>query len=163
MKKLILIICLFFAGTIVYAQLPQRADIYAGKYEGKQNTQRMQQMQSARIAFFTTELDLTPAEAEVFWPIYNRLWKEKESVHKEAQTALKGISKHIKKEKILPEAELKALIDKYIGGNSAIGALDKKYYAELLAIIPIEKIARLYKAEEDFRMKMIHQLRRDRD
>ena len=163
MKRLVLIICLFFAGTIVYAQLPHKGDIYSGKYEGKQDTQRMQQMQSARIAFFTTELDLTPAEAEVFWPIYNRLWKEKESVHKEAQTALKGISKHIKKEKILPEAELKALIDKYIDGGFAIGALDKKYYAELLAIISIEKIARLYKAEEDFRMKMIHQLRRDRD
>ena len=162
MKRIGLVICLLLAGTIANAQLPKMSPNHV-KHDGKQNAQRMQQMQSAKIAFFTVELDLTPAEAEVFWPTYNRLWKEKESAHKAAQTALKSISMHFKKDKALTETELKAVMDRYIENYAAVGELDKKYYAEFLAIMPIEKIARLYKAEEDFRMKMIRDLRKPQD
>ena len=34
-------------------------------------------MMSEKIAFITTELELTPEEAQVFWPVYNQIAKEK--------------------------------------------------------------------------------------
>ena len=164
MRRIVLITCLLLSSTLIYAQLPQIEKDRSGypkKQSEKQNGQRMQQVQSARIAFFTAELDLTSEEAEVFWPIYNRLWKERETAHKEAQKSLKDISQYVKGEKKLSEAELKVLLLQYVDRNIAIGDVDKRYYNEFVNVIPIDKIARLYKAEEDFRMRMIHQLRRD--
>jgi len=170
MKRIILVAILGLIGNIAYSQLPGREDTdgkvvklsFYKKYDGEQENKRMQQLQSARIAFFTTEMELTPAEAERFWPLYNKMWKEKESAHNTAQIALRYISMHIKGEKELAtEAELKALLAKYVENNASIGAIDKKYQAEFFNIISVEKLAKLYKAEEDFRMKMIHQLRRE--
>ena len=168
MRRIILITTLFLIGNMVYSQLPNRENGKSvkpppyGKYDGEQENKRLQQIQSARIAFFTAEMELTPAEAEHFWPIYNKMWKEKESAHNAAQKTLRDISSHIKGEKrVATEAELKALLAKYVDDNAAIGTIDKKYQANLLTIISVEKLAKLYKAEEDFRMRMIHQLRRE--
>ena len=33
------------------------------------------EIMSQKIAFFTQELDLTPEEAQKFWPVYNAGWK----------------------------------------------------------------------------------------
>ena len=30
-------------------------------------------MMSEKVAFFTVELDLTPEEAQKFWPVYNQI------------------------------------------------------------------------------------------
>ena len=168
MRRIILITILGLIGNITYSQLPIRGDlgnvkVFAGKrYDGEQDNKRMQQIQSVRIAFFTSELELTPEEAELFWPLYNKMWKEKENYHNEAQKTLRDIQRHIKGEqKLATEAELKALLTKYVDNNGAIGIIDKRYQTEFLAIISAEKLAMLYKAEEDFRMRMIHQLRRE--
>ena len=38
--------------------------------EKKEN--RKEQIESQKIAFFTAELELTPEEAQLFWPVYNQ-------------------------------------------------------------------------------------------
>jgi hypothetical protein len=168
MRQIILITILCLIGNITYSQLPVRRDhgdvkVFANKkYDGEQDNKRMQQIQSVRIAFFTSEMELTPEEAELFWPIYNKMWKEKESSHNAAQKALRDIQRHINNEqKLATEADLKALLAIYVDNTAAIGAVDKRCQAEFLTIISAEKLAKLYKAEEDFRMRMIHQLRRE--
>ena len=37
---------------------------------------------SEKIAFLTSEMQITPEEAQVFWPVYNQIWKEKDEVMK---------------------------------------------------------------------------------
>jgi len=168
MRQVLLITILCLIGNTTYSQLPVRGDhgdvraFDNKKYDGEQDNKRMQQIQSARIAFFTSEVELTPEEAELFWPLYNKMWKEKESTHNTAQKALRDIQKHIKGEqKLATEAELKVLLTRYIDNNAAVGAIDKRYHTEFLAIMSAEKLAKLYKAEEDFRMRMIRQLRKE--
>ena len=41
-----------------------------------------ERMQSEKIAFFTAELNLSPEEAQVFWPVYNKLEAEKKELNK---------------------------------------------------------------------------------
>jgi len=169
MRRIIFITILFLIGNTTYSQLSVRGDrgdvkgfAIIKKLDGEQDNKRIQQIQSVRIAFFTAELELTPEEAELFWPLYNKMWKEKESSHNEAQKTLRDIQKHIKGEqKLATEAELKVLLTRYIDNNAAIGAIDKRYHTEFLAIMSTEKLAKLYKAEEDFRMRMIRQLRKE--
>ena len=39
-------------------------------------------MMSEKIAFLTIELDITPEEAQVFWPVYNQVETEKDQAMK---------------------------------------------------------------------------------
>lgn len=136
----------------VYAQEPEHN-------RQQRETARYEQVQSAKIAFFTTELGLTPKEAEEFWPVYNKFWKEREIAHRKIQGSMRVISKILKGEKPTSENELKKMLDVYVSGFTQEGVIQKKYFDEFSKMLSTDKVAKLYKAEEDFRIKMIHELR----
>ncbi|GAB1375040.1 MAG: hypothetical protein QMB82_09625 [Bacteroidales bacterium] len=121
---------------------------------------RYEQIQSAKIAFFTSELELSPKEAEEFWPIYNNFWKEREKSYRRIQGNLKNIEKALSGESKISETELKSLMDKYVSGFSSEGEIFKNFHSQFMKILPSEKVAKIYVTEEKFRVKMIHQLRR---
>jgi hypothetical protein len=43
----------------------------------------MERLESAKIGFLTQKLDLSPREAEKFWPVYNQYQKELKALAKE--------------------------------------------------------------------------------
>ena len=151
MKKILLILL-----SIAIA-IPAIAQPEPNKQQ--QRNQRYQQIQSAKIAFFTAELELTPKEAEEFWPVYNQYWKERETVIRRVQSTLRNVNRSLKGEQTMTDAEIKNQLEIYISGSSEEGAIHKSYFEKFLKILPPKKVAKLYIAEEEFRMKMIHQLR----
>lgn len=159
MKKSVLTIILVTLSLVTFAQ-PQPQNLSESTSGQEQKQSRYEQIQSAKIAFFTTELELSPKEAEDFWPIYNNFWKEREKSYRKIQGNLKNIGKAISGEEKLSDAELKSLMEKYISEFSNEGDIYKNYHAQFLRILPQEKVAKIYVAEEKFRVKMIHQLRR---
>ena len=48
-----------------------------------------ERMQSEKIAFITAELDLTPEEAQTFWPVYNQIEQKK---HQSQMAVMKVLS-----------------------------------------------------------------------
>lgn len=152
MKKIIPTFTFFLFALTLLAQPNSEA-------RQQQRNQRYQQIQSAKIAFFTSEIQLTPKEAEEFWPIYNQYWKEREGVMRKAQSTLKSINKALSGEEKVSEQELKRLVESFVNQGSQEGEIHKEYYNKLSKILSVEKMARMYKAEDDFRMKMIHQFR----
>ena len=46
---------------------------------------RMEKYRTEKVSFLSTRLDLTPAEAEKFWPIYNQMDKERWEAQKARQ------------------------------------------------------------------------------
>jgi len=125
----------------------------------QQRSQRYLQIQSAKIAFFTTEIQLTPKEAEEFWPLYNEYWKEREMLMRRTQESMRVITAYVKDGSPKTEPELVKLMGIYITNVTDEGFIHKTYYDKFFKILPVEKVARLYIAEEQFRMKMIHQFR----
>jgi hypothetical protein len=157
MKKTALTI-LFTA--LIFTAIAQPFPNAAPANEQEQRQSRYEQIQSAKIAFFTTELELTPKEAEEFWPIYNSFWKERERSYRKIQGNLKNIDQAISGEEKINEAELKSLMDRYIADFSNEGEIYKNYHTQFSRILPLSKVAKIYVTEEKFRVKMIHQLRR---
>ncbi|OFY39852.1 MAG: hypothetical protein A2X18_02485 [Bacteroidetes bacterium GWF2_40_14] len=149
-KTIISIIALCFI-TGAYAQENEQS-------KQQREKARYEQVISAKIAFFTTALGLTPQEAEAFWPIYNNYWKEREMIHKRIQTSLMVMNKYLGDEK-KSDSDIKKIIEIYINHISSDGAVQKKYQEEFLKVLTVRQVAKLYTAEEEFRMKMIHQLR----
>lgn len=155
MKRLLLftlILCLNIAAQAQMPDCPQQKDTPLNS--------RHEQLLSARIAFFTTEMNLTPQEAAAFWPVYNQYWEEKEIAHKRVQRNMRALRVILKEKRPNYEVSLKRIMDAYITSLSVEGIINRKYFEEFQKVLPVEKIAAFYKAEEDFRIKLIYELRK---
>lgn len=118
--------------------------------------QWQERIQSEKIAFLTNEMQLTPKEAQVFWPVYNEAQKEQEAIISEALKAYGALDKAVREGK--SGKEIEALLKDYAN------ALDKdttssKYVEKYLKILPSEKVAKLFIGEEKFRQSQILRLR----
>lgn len=115
-----------------------------------------EKMMSEKIAFLTSELNITPKEAQAFWPVYNQVNKEKDEAMREGFHAYKAMSSAIKENKSAKEIE--NLLDKYLSALEKQRELDNKTPDRYKKVLPVEKVAKLYVAEEKFRRQQIHRL-----
>lgn len=116
------------------------------------------QIVSQKIAFFTKFLDLTPEEAQKFWPVYNACQQEMEKARKETRKSAFTLSKALK-EGDKTDEEISSLAETYYGNLDRENSLQKLHYAEFQKVLPIKKAARVRLLEEQFTRNLIMQLR----
>lgn len=112
-----------------------------------------------KIAYLTDAMDLTSAEAEKFWPVYNKCECEKKRSFKVVIAAYKALDEALQNNK--SDEEIKNLLDKYIEAQNLGKDIDKKYIVEYRKVLSDKKVARLYVAEESFRRQQIHRLNKN--
>lgn len=112
-----------------------------------------------KIAYLTDAIDLTSAEAEKFWPVYNKCECEKNRCFKMSMEAYKALNEAIDNGK--SDSEVRALLDKYIEAQECGKNLDRKYLTEYRKILSDKKVAKLFLAEESFRRQQIHRLHKN--
>ena len=151
MKKIIVLSLALFAAVLLFAQ-PQ------GKPGDEQRKKEWERLQSEKIAFITTELDLTPEEAQAFWPVYNQCWKEANAARKQMMDAFDAFRG--KKGDDLSEKELEEKLEAYIAASKAHNQVMSDWYPKFRNVLPVRKVAKLYQAEEAFQMRMINNLRK---
>ena len=151
MKRLIISAGCLLMAVALFAQ-PQEKP---GDTQRKKNWERLQ---SEKIAFITQELDLSPEEAQVFWPVYNQYWKEFLASHKASRDAFAEIRG--RKAEELSDKELEKRIDAYVQAATRSDRVMADWYPEFKKVLPIRKVAKLYQAEEAFQQRMINNLKR---
>lgn len=122
----------------------------------KEHNNWKERMMSEKIAFITGELDLSPEEAQVFWPVYNQIAKEqavKQKAVKDALTALKQALAEGKDSK-----EIDRLLDKYLMAKQANNVNNTENVDRYRKVLSSEKVAKLYLSEEKFRRMHIRNL-----
>ena len=124
------------------------------QHKGDGNWQ--ERMMSEKIAFITTELNLSPEEAQVFWPIYNQIAKEQEATQKAVKEALKALKAAIAEGK--DAGEIDRLLDEYLIAKQANNTNGKEHADKYRKVLSSEKVAKLYLAEEKFRRMHIRNL-----
>jgi hypothetical protein len=141
MKKWILILCLSLSYSFVIAQRG------GGKFE---------LLQTAKIGFLTKELELTPSEAEKFWPIYNKFEAEKKAARKRqmAQNIIAGANFDSYSDK-----QVEDLIEENLKFRQSEIEIERKAIMEYKKILPIKKVARLLIAERKFQKEVLKTLR----
>ena len=118
--------------------------------------EKREQIKAMKVAFLTTELDLTSSEAEKFWPIYNTF------DDKQFELRYRKMKEYFKKMKgfdldNLSEKEAAALLNQIEDNEEDLFNLKKKFIISLKGILPSVKIIKLKKAEEDFSRKLLQQ------
>ena len=125
----------------VYAQDQQNRD--------ERGSGWMEKMKSARVAFLTTELDLSAEEAQAFWPVYNQAQEEKDAAFKATREAYRAMTAAVKDGK--SDKEVAALLKAYLKAAKVPAEIDEEYAPEFLKVLPATKVAKLYASEEKFR------------
>lgn len=113
--------------------------------------------EAEKIGFITQKLDLTPEEAQAFWPVYNQYAKEAKECQKAVRQARKALRPG-KDEPAYTEDQAKDAINAFIKAVDAENALLAKYNPKFLKVLPAPKVAKLYVAEEQYRAKMLKDL-----
>ncbi|MCF0165919.1 MAG: hypothetical protein HUJ89_01905 [Bacteroidales bacterium] len=145
-KTLTILFSLFLCMTTLSAQADFKVD--------KSHKERIEQIKAAKIAYFTDEMKLSPDDAKVFWPVYNKYSEEIRLAQKESHECY-GRMMRLKDENIA-EPEVKKLLMELQNSHEKINQIEKIYLDEFLKILPAEKVARMYIAEEGFRIRMIN-------
>lgn len=126
---------------------------------GSRIKQRIQEkkdnIRAMKIAFITTELNLTPDEAAKFWPLYNAFEEKQRDLRQER---LKNYLERIDADK-LSEKEALSLLGQMENAEEELYLARKKFAASLRGVIPASKILKLRKAEEAFSKRLLQEYR----
>lgn len=145
--KALLIVALLGLTQVIHAQ--QDAEEQKAK----------DRIEAYRAQFITEELELTPEEAQRFWPVYNQYRKEVDAIQ------LERMRKHAKF-RGNPKAELEGMSDEEVYREvesemkmqQELLDLRKEYFRKFDAVLPIKKVALLYRAEGEFQRRLIRRL-----
>lgn len=116
-------------------------------------------MKAERVAYLTEAMGITSSEAEKFWPIYNEMDAERKSSFGKVMRSFKALNDAVKAGK--PEAEISELLSNYLKANAASRAVELKYVPRFNKILSVEKVAKLFVGEEEFRRQQIHRWKDD--
>ena len=117
------------------------------------NNDWKEKMMSEKIAFLTMEMNITPEEAQVFWPVYNQIENEKDAALEEVIRSYKALNTAVEQNK-----DVEKCLEAYMAAQEKLRDIDSEASEKYKAVLPVEKVAKLYVAEEKFRRQQIRKL-----
>lgn len=114
-----------------------------------------ERLKAIRAEVYTRVLNLTPEEAEKFWPVFNEYVDAKENLQKQLKPEgqLDGMS----------DTEVEEYVKKYFEIRQKEFDLEKNLVEKLRKVLPIRKIAKLPMAEREFRESLLKRLQELRE
>lgn len=129
---------------------------------GRLMKQKKEQVKSLKVAFITSELNLTADESAKFWPLYNAFDEKQSEIRR---TKMKSYLDRMDSENFdnVSEKEAATLLSQMESSEEELHQLRKKFIGSLKSVLPAVKILKLKKAEEDFNRKLLQQYRNKRN
>jgi Spy/CpxP family protein refolding chaperone len=120
--------------------------------------EKRDQIKAMKVAFLTTELNLTSIEAEKFWPVYNAYDdKQFELRHQKMKTYARKLNDGSLDN--MSDREALAFLNQIESTDEEQYVIRKKFNSALRNILPPTKILKLRKSEVDFDRKLLKQYR----
>jgi len=141
--------------SILAAALMCSAALFAQDKEAKKalKNEGREKMRAEQVAFITSELNLTEAEAQAFWPVYNDIQARKREAFGKSFETMKAL-----KQAVDNGEDTNKLLDEYLKAKKAIDAIEYDAPAKYSKVLPAEKVAKLVLSEERFRHQQIGRL-----
>ncbi|HKR07261.1 MAG TPA: hypothetical protein VJY62_21685 [Bacteroidia bacterium] len=147
--KIILMISLISITSISIAQ-PKRM---------MKDGERKEEIEAMKVGFLTRRLNLSPEEAKTFWPVYNQFQDELEKI----RTARRGEIKDAKKDFTeMNDKDVEKIVDNEIVFRQNELDIMKKYHSQFKQVLPIKKVAILYRTEEEFKRELLKKIQERR-
>jgi len=147
MKKAVILI-LILAPIIVFGQRDQ-----------KLSPEKRKEIEGMKIAHLTAEMDLSPSEAQVFWPIYNEFSEKRNTHREEGRKQFKAYRKS--KETLTDEQIMEHLNFKFKHERERID-IEEEYFKKFAKVLSPQKVQAMLDAEDGFKRKLLDQMRGER-
>ena len=143
MKKIISVVCaLVLVSVVAFAQNKNQKD--PEKWREK--------VRAEQVAMITSELDLTEAEAQAFWPVYNDVQSQRREAFKASGEAFKALQEGV------DGPDVSKLLSNYLDAKKKCEALETEAVNRYKKVLSEQKVAKLLMAEEKFRHQQIGKL-----
>lgn len=109
---------------------------------------------AAKVAYITSKLNLTTAQAQQFWPVFNEFEAARKKIRK--QMRLLRVEAKLSDP---TEEELKADIKKMFALRQEELDLEKQYSDKFLKVISPRQLAEYYRSEKEFTKLLLHKLK----
>lgn len=139
MKKLFILASLLLCTSIVLSQ-----------------DRHHEKIKALKVGYITEQLNLSPKEAQEFWPIYNAYDQKRSNFRDEERNLIRNEGSDIDN---LTEKEASSLVLKLKALELTKDDAEQRYISDLQKTLSGKKILKLYRAEKDFRKKLLHRLR----
>jgi hypothetical protein len=110
----------------------------------------------AKIKYFSEKLELSPAEAKKFWPIYNDYQSRKKRLSDERKNIMGFYADNSNN---MSQKEISESLQRYIEIEKEETNLLVVYNERFKSILPEEKVIKIYIVEVQFRNYLLKQLR----
>jgi hypothetical protein len=118
----------------------------------KMSREDRERIEARKVAYITDRLDLSPEEAQKFWPVYN---KHEEAIEAERKAMRENPPP---RESDLTDDEATAFIEKMENHEQKMLDLKINFHKELKEVISPKKIVLLIQTEKRFREELIRHL-----
>ena len=116
-------------------------------------------IKALKIAYLTEQLNLTPSEAEKFWPIYNIHDKKKRFFRNKIRSEIEKVTKENGVLNAVSEEDAERLVSLKLSTEKKIYKAHENFIDELKNIISYKKIIKLEIAEMEFGRKLMKRYR----
>lgn len=110
-------------------------------------------VEALRVSFITKKLELTVAESEKFWPIYNDYTDKVKALRRNLRQNYKRHSEQVS------ERDAEDLYQLELQSRQQELDLFKQYSERLKAVIGIKKLVKLHVAEEEFKRTVLEAIK----
>ena len=142
MKKLsIIVVLLMFSTSILFAQ---------GRRGPQANM--VKRMKAEKIAFLATELELTPKEAQEFWPVYNEMSEKLKTEKKSRRKIVKDLKENYEGHS---DDDCKTKANAIMDSEIKEAQLKKEYHGKIAGIIGYKKASKLLSLEQRFKRGLL--------
>ncbi len=122
--------------------------------------EQREKMEAMKAAFLTTKLDLTTEESTAFWPVYN---KYQDELHQLRESRFEDMKEMRENKDNLTDKDYEKIFDSEMLFRQAELDIMKKYNPQIKKTLPIKKLARLHRAEDEFKRELLHKMKDRRD
>ena len=106
-------------------------------------------LDSQKIAFYTSKIELTVEESQDFWAVYNEMENEIKAL--KSKNAYGKMILINKKYLELSDYELEEILDSKLKMGKDLMDIKIKYHEKFKEILPIQKVAKYYQSTKEFK------------
>lgn len=128
---------------------------------GQNLENRVERVQALRVAYISDKLNLTPDEAQRFWPVFNQFDDKMDHLRKQKRQLLFKLRPENASK--LSEKETNALMEEDDQLEQEIQNNRRMLVKNLQGVIPNQKILMLRQIEVEFKQKLLNQIKNRRD
>ncbi|MEP7264325.1 MAG: Spy/CpxP family protein refolding chaperone [Bacteroidota bacterium] len=122
--------------------------------------ERKENIEAMKVAFLTKELNLSPEEAQKFWPVYNAYTDELKKLRETRKERFKDSKDDFGN---MSDKDVEKLVDSEIASRQQELDLLKQYHVKFKEVLPVKKVAALYRAEEKFKRQLLERIKERRE